>query len=190
MELPPDRFKQILPLPVTVITTQDSRGVANAAPYGCVMPILGPLDLIAIASAPPRHTLKNIRETGHFVVNVMGMPSFEKAMKTAKNYPPEIDELEAVGLEKVPAKRVDPPRIKDALGWIEAVMLEEVTGEDYALTIGRVVCTEMNDEYSREGELTESPMVMISPYYRLIGERMGDARETRKLFAKDSTPDR
>ncbi len=186
MELPPERFKQILPLPVTVITTVDASGVANAAPYGCVMPILGPLDLIAIASAPPRHTLANIRETGQFVVNVMGMPSFELAMMTAKNYPPEVDELEAVGLETEPSKRVGPPRIKDALGWIEAVMEQEVAGERYVLTIGKVLCAEANDAYSREGRLTEPPMVMLSPYYRLMGERKGDANETRKLFAPEA----
>jgi flavin reductase (DIM6/NTAB) family NADH-FMN oxidoreductase RutF len=72
----------MLPLPVTVITTIDAKGVANAAPYGCVMPILRPLDLIAIASALPRHTLANIRETREFVVNVIGLPSFDKAMLT------------------------------------------------------------------------------------------------------------
>lgn len=183
MELPPERFKQILPLPVTVITTVDAAGVANAAPYGCVMPVLGPLDLIAVASALPRHTLANIRETGHFVVNVMGMPSFEQAMLTAKNYPPEIDELEAVGLETSPSRRVSPPRIKDALGWIEAVVVQEVAEERYVLTIGKVVCAETNDAYSLEGHLTEPPMVMLSPHYRLMGEKKGNADETRKLFA-------
>lgn len=186
MELPPKDFKKILPLPVTVITTMDAAGVANAAPYGCVMPILGPLDLIVIASALPRHTLANIRETRHFVVNVMGMPSFDLAMKTAKNYLPEIDELEAVGLETMPSKRVDPPRIKDALGWIEAVMQQDVAGEDYALIIGKVICAEMNDAYSKDGHLTEPPMVMLNPYYRLMGERKGDANETRKLYAEAS----
>lgn len=44
-------------------------------------------------SALPRHTLKNIRDRGEFVVKVIGAPSFEKAMMTARNYPPEVDEL-------------------------------------------------------------------------------------------------
>ena len=55
MELKPQMFKKILPIPVTVITSVDREGRVNAAPYGCVMPILRPLDLITIASAckPP-----------------------------------------------------------------------------------------------------------------------------------------
>lgn len=184
MELRPDQFKIMLPLPVTVITTVDAKGVNNAAPYGCVMPILRPLDLIAIASALPRHTLENIRETGEFVVNVIGTPSFEKAMLTAKNYPAGVDELREVGLGSSPSRKVGPPRIADALGWIEAVLEKEVTGADYALVIGKVVCAEMNDAYCREGELAEPPAVMLSPYYRLTGEKVGDARETMKLFLK------
>lgn len=109
MELRPDQFKIMLPLPVTVITTVDAEGVNNAAPYGCVMPILRPLDLIAIASALPRHTLENIRKTGEFVVNVIGTPSFAKAMMTAKNLPPEADELREAGLESIPSREVAPP---------------------------------------------------------------------------------
>jgi len=182
MKLRPDQFKLMLPLPVTVITTIDSNGVANAAPYGCIMPILRPLDLIATASALPRHTLKNIRETGQFVVNVMGKPSFKEAMMTARNYPAEVDELEEVGLETTPAKKVGAPRINEALGWIEAVLDKEVTGENYALIIGKVVCAEMNDRYFLEGCLSELPVLMLSRYYHLIGESIGDARETMKLF--------
>jgi len=188
MELRPDQFKQIMPLPVTVITTVDTAGIANAAPYGCVMPILRPLDLIAVASAPSRHTLRNIRDTGEFVVNVMGRPSFDKAMMTAKNYPPEVDELAEVGLETSSSREVVPPRIKDALGWIEAVFNREVTGERYALVIGRVVCAEINDGYCHGGRLTEPPALMLSPYYYVMGKRMGDARETMKLFLGDSAP--
>ena len=185
MDLPADKFKQMLPVPVTVITTVDAAGIFNAAPYGCVIPILDPLDLIAVASAPPRHTLHNIRETGHFVINVIGTPSFDKAMKTAKNYPPEVNELAAVGLETIPAKRVSPPRIKDALGWIEAVLQQEVINETYSLIIGKVVCAEMNDAYCREGQLVETPLVMLSPYYRRLGEKMSDLRELRKRWIEN-----
>ena len=88
MELPPDRFKRFLPLPVTIVTTVDDQKVANAAPYSCVMPILRPLELIALASALPRDTLRNIRQTREFVINVMGRPGFRQAMQCARNYPP------------------------------------------------------------------------------------------------------
>ncbi len=182
MELQPEMFKKILPLPVTVITTIDSNGIVNAAPYGCVMPILRPLDLIAIASALPRDTLRNIRETREFVVNIIGRPRFKEAMQTSKNYPPEVNELEAVGLEAAPSKKVSPPRMKDALGWIEAVLEEEVLRENYSLIIGKVVCAEINDEILEDGKLSEFPAIMLRPDFRVIGEKIDSVEETIQMF--------
>ncbi len=189
MELPANQFKRMLPLPVTVITTIDGEGIANAAPYGCVMPILRPLDLIAIASALPRHTLQNIRKTREFVVNVIGIPSFAKAMATAGNYPPEVDELEAVGIERISARMVRPPRIRDALGWIEAVLEREITGENYALIIGKVLCAEKNDTYAGEESFQETSLVMLDFRYRRVGESIGDLGETLKLFGAERASD-
>jgi len=183
MELKPEMFKKMLPLPVTVITTIDASGIANAAPYSCVMPILRPLDLIAIASALPRDTLRNIRETREFVVNIIGRRKFKEAMLTAKNYPAGVNELEAVGLESIPSKKTTPPRIKDALGWIEAVMAEEILREKFAIIIGKVVCAEINDKFLEHEQLKELPAIMLSPDYRVVGETIiGNVGETIKLF--------
>ena len=172
MELPPDRFKTFLPLPVTLITSLDDQKIVNAAPYSCVMPILRPLDLIALASALPRDTLRNIRQTREFVVNVMGRPGFRQTMQCARNYPPEVDELAEVGLETMPSRKVAPPRVGDAIGWIEAVLEQEVTGENYVLIIGRVLCAEINDRYWAEDKLTEPPLVMLSPQLFSLGENL------------------
>jgi len=183
MELKPQMFKKILPIPVTVITTVDKEGRLNAAPYGCVMPILRPLDLIAIASALPRDTLRNIRETRQFVVNVIGRPRFKEAMQTAKNYPPGVNELEEVGLESLSSRKVVPPRMKDALGWIEAELEEEVLRENFSLLIGKVVCAEINDAFVEDEMLTEMPAVILNPHFRTVGDRiLGDVMETVQQF--------
>jgi flavin reductase (DIM6/NTAB) family NADH-FMN oxidoreductase RutF len=183
MDLKPQMFKKILPLPITVITTIDINGVVNAAPYSCVMPILRPFNLITIASALHRDTLHNIRETGEFVVNIIGEPEFKKAMGTARNFPPEVNELEAVGIESIPSMKIKPPRMKDAIGWMEAVIDEEILRERYSLIIGKVVCSEINDTCIKNGRLSELPAVMLLPEYRIIGERIiGNAEETMKLF--------
>ncbi|MEJ5365930.1 MAG: flavin reductase family protein [Desulfosoma sp.] len=170
MELAPEMFKRFFPLPVTVITTVDAHGTPNAAPYSCVMPILRPLPLIAVASALPRDTLRNIRDTGQFVVNVIGRPSFRESMRTARPYPPGVNELEKVGLETLPAKHVSPPRIADAVGWIEASLERELVDERYALLVGRVLCSEMNDRYVVDGKLTEPPLTLLMPHFRTIGD--------------------
>jgi flavin reductase (DIM6/NTAB) family NADH-FMN oxidoreductase RutF len=184
MELPPEMFKRFLPLPMTLLTTIDNQKIVNAAPYSCVMPILRPLDLIALASALPRDTLRNIRQTREFVVNVMGRPGFRQAIQCARNYPPEVDELAAVGLETHPSRQVAPPRVSEAVGWIEAVMEREVTGENYVLVIGRVLCAEINDRYYKEGKFLESPIMMLSPQLRSLGENLADPAEFTQVVAE------
>jgi flavin reductase (DIM6/NTAB) family NADH-FMN oxidoreductase RutF len=170
MELPPEMFKRFLPLPVTVVTTVDLQGIPNAAPYSSVMPILRPLPLIAIASALTRDTLRNIRATRQFVVNVMGKPAFRDAMKCAREYPPEVNELEQAGLETTASKRVAPPRIQAAIGWIEAELEKEVIGDNYVLIIGHVLCSEVNDGYLEGDKLVEFPMTLLMPFFRSAGE--------------------
>lgn len=163
MELAPEKFKLFFPLPVTLITTVDEHGIHNGAPYGCVMPILRPLNLIAVASALPRDTLENIRKTREFVVNVVGRPDFRKAMSCARDYPADVSEMEKVGMDTTPSKKVAPLRMTHALGWMEAVLDHEVTAENYALIIGRVIHSEVNDLYWDGQGLSEDPMVMLSP---------------------------
>jgi flavin reductase (DIM6/NTAB) family NADH-FMN oxidoreductase RutF len=184
VELPPEMFKKFLPLPVTLITTQDAQKIVNAAPYSCVMPILRPLDLIALASALPRDTLRNIRETGEFVVNVMGRPGFRQAIQCARNYPPEVDELAEVGLETLPSRKVAPPRVREAVGWIEAVLEREVTGENYVLIIGRVQCAEVNERYWQDGKFLESPIMLLSPQLLSLGEKLADPEEFSQVMAE------
>ncbi len=182
MELEPDKFKLFFPLPVTLITTVDKKGIHNGAPYGCVMPILRPLNLISIASALPQDTLKNIRETGEFVVNVVGKPDFRKAMACARKYPAEINEMEKVEMETTPSRKVAPLRMKNALGWIEAVLEKEVTGDKWALIIGRVLHSEVNDLYWDDGKLSEDPLVMLAPNFKAMGEKYAGRKELAEFM--------
>lgn len=169
MELKPERFKRMLPLPVTLITTINTRGVPNAAPYSCVMPVLRPLDLIAFASHPQRHTLDNIQETGQFVINVMGRPSFENAVRCAKPHPKGVNELEAEELKTLAAQQVKPPRVQEAVGWIEAEKVNQLVEESYILIVGKVLCAEINDAYIKNGELETLPILLNFPYFRFMG---------------------
>ena len=177
MDLKPEMFKRFFPLPVTLITTVDPKGVVNAASYSSVMPILRPLDLIAIASATPRDTLKNIREMKEFVVNVMGKPSLKMAIECAGNFPPELNELEEVGLESISSKKVSPPRVKDAVGWVEAKLEREITERDFSLVIGKVVFAEINDSYLDGERLIEPPVVTLFPELRLLGDKIANDEE-------------
>lgn len=131
MILKPSQRSRVMPLPVTFISTISKDGVRNIAPWGCVMPVLRPLDLICIASAKKRDTLVNIRETRQFVLNLPGIYMADKVIPTAKFSSPEVDEFEVAGLDEKRSTIVKAPGIAGCYAWLECELHEEYEEEDY-----------------------------------------------------------
>jgi len=154
-----------LPMPVVLISTVSKDGVRNAAPWGCIMPILRPLDEILIASWLKRDTLDNIRDTSEFVVNIPSVDMVEVVEICAKSFPPEADEFEEADLLPRPSVKVKPPGIDGCIAWMECKLVEEILREKYSLIVGKVVHLEGNDSFfdERGGMDFESakPMSMI-----------------------------
>lgn len=146
MILKPFLREGIMPLPVTFITTVSADGIRNIAPWSCVMPVLRPLDLICAASAHRRDTLKNIRDTGEFVVNMPGVDLVDKVIPTAKHVPPEVDEFELAGVEEKPSKLIKPPRMAGCYAWMECKLHRLYEEEKYVLIMGQVVRLEISDD--------------------------------------------
>lgn len=83
----------------------------------------------------------------------------------------------------MPSKRVKPPRLKDAIEWIEATLVEGILRERYSLVIGKVVSTESNDAYTDGDTLKELPAIMLTPAFRVTGEEViCQAAEITRLF--------
>jgi len=146
MILKPFMRENIMPLPVALISTISTAGIRNIAPYSCVMPVLRPLDLICLASAHKRDTLRNIRETGEFVVNLPSTDFIDKVIPTAKHTPPEADEFELAGLNEKPSETVRPPGIAGCYGWMECKRYKEYEESNYVLVVGQVLRLEVSDD--------------------------------------------
>ena len=150
--LKPEDFKHLLAWPTVLVTTYDKNGIANAAPYGCVMPVLRPLDLVSITSAYQRDTLNNIRETKEFTLNIPGVELAEQTMFCARPLPAEENEITAAGLTEAPGIKVKVPRIAECLGWIECTLEEEIARENYVIIVGKVLHAEVKDQYYQNGD--------------------------------------
>ena len=142
----PNMREAFIPLPVTFVSTISKDGVRNIAPYSCVMPVLRPLELICLASAFKRDTLKNIRETGEFVVNLPGTDFIDKVIPTAKMSPPEADEFEIAGLTEKRSEKIEAPGIAGCYAWMECTRHMEYEESDYVLVVGKVVRLEVADK--------------------------------------------
>lgn len=142
----------IVPRPIALVATVDLRGNANLAPFSF---------FAGVGSAPPtvlfcpvlrpnpagqdqrKDTLRNVEETGEFVINVVSESIAAQANATSAEVPPEADEFELSGLTPVPSKVVKAPRVAESPAQMECRLLRLVyTGnqpQSGVVVLGEVV---------------------------------------------------
>ncbi|WP_109478160.1 flavin reductase family protein [Paraburkholderia sp. C35] len=110
----------ILPRPIAWVSTLSKAGVANIAPISFFSAAgrLPPMVTLLLQPRSDGKTLKdtfvNIRDTGEFTTNLVSLPHAHHMHQTATEFPSDVDEFDAVGLEKAPSVVVKPARIAGA----------------------------------------------------------------------------
>jgi len=70
--------------PVVIITTKNSQGQSNAAPFAMCMEVCHNPPMMAFGVGRTKDTYHNVKETGEFVINVPGKNLLKKLMITSK----------------------------------------------------------------------------------------------------------
>jgi flavin reductase (DIM6/NTAB) family NADH-FMN oxidoreductase RutF len=110
----------ILPRAIAWVSTVSTGGVANLAPISFFTAVGRKPPMVSISMQPRadgvtlKDTFVNIRDTGEFVVNVVNLELAHAMHRTAFEFPSDVDEFDAVGLEKAASLTVRPPRVKAA----------------------------------------------------------------------------
>jgi flavin reductase (DIM6/NTAB) family NADH-FMN oxidoreductase RutF len=127
----------IVPRPVALVSTVDREGVANLAPFsfftgvGSVPPTLLFCPGVRARSLGAgedlrKDTLRNVEETGEFVVNAVSDAISAAANATAAEVPPEVDEFDLSGLTAVASDLVRPPRVAESPAQMECKLLQVI----------------------------------------------------------------
>ena len=148
MNLDLKEFYKLLVRPTVVISTISPKGVSNAAPFSWNSPMaIRPKPLFGFSSSVKHDTWQNIKVSGEFVANLIG-EEFGPLMEIMeKDFPYEISEIEKCNLTEVNAKRVKPPRIQEAFGWLECRMVRSISlSERNVWIVGEVLEAEVKDE--------------------------------------------
>jgi len=181
MELAVTNFYEILaPRCTVLVSTVDKQGNPNAAPFSFVTPVSANPPLVLIASAPVRHTISNIRETGEFVLNIVTEPILDKMWICSQAFPKGVSEIEKAGLTGRKSRSVKPPSIEECAGWIECKLEFEHEAGDHILVVGRVLYVGCHDEFMKAGQLdiARAKTVMhIRGKRFVIAERLVTAEE-------------
>jgi flavin reductase (DIM6/NTAB) family NADH-FMN oxidoreductase RutF len=166
----------IVPRAIGWASTLSTEGVPNLAPFSFFTVVSRKPPMVSLTIQPRsdrrrlKDTLVNIQATGEFVVNVVSLPQANAMHASSVEFPPEVDEFEAVGLGKAPSQLVKPSRVADAPVSMEC-RLEQILpmGEvGDQLVIGRVVRFHVADTLALENGRIDT--AALQPIGRLAAE--------------------
>jgi flavin reductase (DIM6/NTAB) family NADH-FMN oxidoreductase RutF len=130
----------IVPRPVALVSTMDRNGTVNLAPFSAfTMAGSNPPAVLFCPGLrtpkeanPDKHpdlrkdTLRNVEETGEFVVNVVSEAIAAATSATAAEVSPEVDEFSLAGLTPVASDAVRPPRVAESPAAMECKLLQVI----------------------------------------------------------------
>jgi len=150
----PGEFARLLyPRTVAAVTSIDSQGKANAAPYSWVCPVsYSPAMLLVGIQDRETWTLKNIKETKEFAVNIVTKDWAEKAIALGGKFEKGENKLEKLGIETAEGEKIKAPAIKNAKIVMECVLSEILKPEkaDHVLVIGEIVAAKTEQPENSE----------------------------------------
>ncbi len=159
--LPHNPFKAIVsPRPIGWISSLDGAGRVNLAPYSFFNAIADNPPLVMFSSSgakadrgDTKDAVAGIRETGEFVCNVVSEALAAQMNQSSGNYPADVDEFEAAGLEKAPSEIVKPPRVAAAPASLECRLWKviDLPADGQKMVIGEVVGVHIDEAVLKDG---------------------------------------
>jgi flavin reductase (DIM6/NTAB) family NADH-FMN oxidoreductase RutF len=130
----------IVPRPVALVSTVDRAGMVNLAPFSAFAgagsnppavlfcPALQDRGETEPGQFPEfrKDTLRNVEETGEFVVNVVSEAIAAAANESAAAVPPDVDEFRLAGLTPIASEVVRPPRVAESPAQMECKLLQVI----------------------------------------------------------------
>ena len=175
-----DRYKlligSIVPRPIGFVSTISPDGIYNLAPFSffngvCSEPMTVLFcPVIRGSDGKEKDTLKNIKATKEFVVNIVSEEFAEKMNQCSAEYPPNVDEFKESGLTPEKSEVIKPPLVKEAKVNMECklIQLVEIGNKPGGGTvvIGEVVYFHASEDVYQDGKIILSK---LKPVARLGG---------------------
>lgn len=164
----------VVPRPIAWVTTLDTEGRVNAAPYSFFNVMGNDPPVVCIGIGPKKGELKdtgtNIRRTGQFVVNLVSEDTAQAMNITAIDVDPGVDELAMAKLTPLDSTTVAPPRIAESPVALECERLAVVElGNGRAVVMGKVLAMHVRDDCV----LDPAKCYIDTPRLGLIGRMHG-----------------
>ncbi|WP_121833482.1 flavin reductase family protein [Streptomyces sp. S1] len=135
----------VVPRPIALVSTRSADGTDNLAPHSFFTIAAVTPPVVQFTSVGRKDSLRNVEETGEFVVNLAPEPLFDRINATATDFPRGMSEFDACGIEREPSLRVKPPRVALSPVALECELHSTLRIGDSTVVFGRVVHAAVTD---------------------------------------------
>lgn len=172
----------VVPRPIAFVSTVGAGGRFNVAPFSYFNAITNrpPLISLSIGSRDGglKDTLRNLRASRDFVVNIVDEPLLARAVQASGDWPEEVSEFDLTGLTPVPSERVKSPRVAESPVSLECRLEREIALGEAVLVVGEVVCAHADERVLTEGRVD---IAKLRPAGRLGGDGYSIVRDVVHL---------
>jgi flavin reductase (DIM6/NTAB) family NADH-FMN oxidoreductase RutF len=164
----------VVPRPIAWVSSLGADGTLNLAPFSFFNAVGGnpPTVMFSVGQrqGQPKDTLRNVQETGEFVLNMVDEALAEAMNVTSGEYAYDVNEFEKAGLAVAPSTEVRPPRVAQAAVAMEcrSTQIIPVNDTHYTLVLGRVIRFHIQDGLLRPNGRVDP--VGLRPVGRLSGD--------------------
>ncbi len=176
-ELPRGLFKScIVPRPIAWVSSVSKKGILNLAPFSYFNAVSDEPPMIMFSTTgahtegDAKDSLKNIEETGEFVVNIVSYNMREAMNLSSADLPRDHNEFELSGVTPESSALIKVPRVKESLIHLECAYYSSVQLPTPSrevinrMVIGKVLGIHVNPSVITEGRID---MTKLQPIARL-----------------------
>lgn len=173
----------IIPRPVAFVTSVGEDGTVNGAPFSYFNIVSSNPPMISLAlqwkNGKLRDTARNILNKKEFVVHIVDEQNVEKINETAASLPPNVSEVEQIGLSLIASEAISVPGIQESKVRMECVLehaaeLGENGSIGVDLIVGKILKFHIDEVIYEEGRINQEKLAPVSRLagsnYAKIGE--------------------
>lgn len=165
----------LVPRPIAFVSTVSPEGIFNVAPFSFFTGITNRPPLVGISmnsrAGGPKDTLRNLRASGDFVINVVDDSLAERMVRASGDWPPEVSEFELTGLTPAASDLVKAPRVGESPVSMECRLYREMLLGEATFVVGEILRAHVADDRLTDGRVDPEKL-------RPLGRLGGDAYTT------------
>jgi flavin reductase (DIM6/NTAB) family NADH-FMN oxidoreductase RutF len=161
----------VIPRPIAWISTVTPDGsTENLAPHSFFSIASTDPPVVQFTSIGRKDSLRNVEDTGEFVVNFSTEPLLQLINATATDFPRSVSEFDYAGIEREPSLHVRPPRVAASPVVLECRSHTTLRMGNATLVFGRVLHAAVHEDRIVDGRPDSE---RLFPLTKLGGDEWG-----------------